>query len=119
LCGRRSGPLIDRLRDGAEALGGETAIEEFDDSPALVAVRGLDANDLAELAADASTALHWEVRFIEDAAARIAALLPPLSLIVPRLSSFTLPIEATLERFNVGEGRWTEAKLVDQPGAYR
>ena len=119
LCGRRSRRLIDRLRDGAEALGGETAIEEFDESPAVVAVRGLDANDLSELAADASAALDWEVRFIEDAAVRIAALLPPLSQIVSQLSRFTLPIEATLERFNVAEGRWAEERLVDQPGAYR
>jgi hypothetical protein len=119
LCGRRSGPLIDRFRDGAEALGGETTLEEFDDSPALVAVRGLDVNDLAEVAADASAALEWDVRFIEDAAGRIAAVLPRLSLIVPRLSRFTLPLEATVERFNVAEGRWTEVKIIDQPGAYR
>jgi hypothetical protein len=119
LCGRRSRRLIDRLRDGAEALGGETTIEELGDSPALVAVRGLDADDLTDLAADTSAALDWQVRFIEDAAMRIAALLPPLSQIASQLSHFTLSIEATLERFNVAEGRWAEAKLVDQPGAYR
>jgi hypothetical protein len=119
LCGRRSGPLIDRLRTGAKALGGNTAIEELENSPALVTVRGLDANHLAELAADTSAALGWEVRFIEDAAARIAAVLPRLSLIVPQLSRFTLPIEVTLERFDVAQGRWTEVNLIDQPGAYR
>jgi hypothetical protein len=119
LCGQRSIPLIERLGQGAEALGGELVIEEGLDSPALVSVRGLGPDDLVDLAADASSALSCDVRVVEDPALRIAALLPPLSSIVPQLLPFTLPVDAPLERFDVATGRWVEASLVDRPGAYR
>lgn len=119
LCGWRSRRLVERLRDGAGALGGETAIEDLAGSPARVTVRGLAADALCELAADTAKALGCEVRVADGAAARIAARLPRLSSIAGQLWRFTLPIDASLERYDVADGRWIEAMLIDRPGAYR
>lgn len=119
LCGQRSRALLDRLRDGAAALGGALLVEGLSNAPARVTVRGLRMEDLGELADDAKEALGVEMRVAEGAATRIAALLPPISAILNELSTFTRPVEASLERFDVPSGKWVNVLLVDRAGAYR
>ena len=122
LCGARSTTLLSALDEIVSRLGGKMHRSDQDEGPSQITVEGLDATRVL-LAAEEVTAQHplLELEVEEALPARLAAVLPPLSMLAPSL----LPMEnaivggAGIERFNFERANWENVEFPSRHGAYR
>ena len=102
LCGARSERLVSRIREDAEALGGELQLQRNEDGPSTLTIVGLGPDGLGLLAEEASGAGGDLVEYVESTPLRILASLPPLALVVEALRELPWPsVEA--RRYDGGE----------------
>jgi hypothetical protein len=118
LCGARSEPLLNALRDRVSALGGGLRLEGGENDLPVAMIEGLDADALDEVAAKLSTE-EMPVKVSMLPARRNAFALSPLSSVAALASRFAPPLDRLLERWDLREGGWSRASDVDSPGVYR
>ncbi|MCY4113350.1 MAG: hypothetical protein OXG33_05330 [Chloroflexi bacterium] len=118
LTGFRSDRLLDQLRGDVEELGGSFDVEPVDGVPPRVRVTGLEHADLCLATESSSAALGFEVRAVDNVAARLLSGLPHIARLVETLPKWRLPHD-DIERFNAASGRWTRTDRSTAPGAIR
>jgi hypothetical protein len=118
LTGVRSDALVKRLYDDVAALGGDVYAIENASSPATMLVRGLDDEEVADLAASLAGALRIDVLVNAAGGAAIAAMLPSLAEVERALPPMSWPA-VELERFDLDRNKWERIGALDSTGAYK
>jgi len=119
LVGFRSERLMVALEDAVWRAGGEIAIDNNVDSPAVVRIVGVDDTDLEELAAATEAASGRRVRIVGMAAWSLASRLSPLSKVMPALPVTTTIGARSFEVWNPNEANFEPTTSAANAGAFR
>jgi hypothetical protein len=119
LAGRRSRELVAALTGGVAAAGGRLEHHADAGGPSVITVSGLTGEQAAQVAARTRAPDGNGLQVQPDAAASLAAALPPLRGLLDALPRVTLPAAQSVELWDSVRARWTPAGSVDRPGAYR
>jgi len=119
LAGWRSRQLITAVASCVAAEGGRLEHHGEAGGPSVITVSGLTGEQVARVAARVRDPVGHELHLQPDAAAWLAAALPPLRALLDVLPRGTLPAAQSVERWDTVRASWAQAGLVDRPGAYK
>ena len=119
LAGSRSARLVQTLEEVVSAeLGGDLRRVPQPDGPDVIEIHGLASDDLTLLVDEINEYRGQALGLSVRPASRIAALLPPLSVVRASLPELTISANR-VDRFELELGRWVPTDQMDQQGAYR
>ena len=119
LAGWRSRQVIAAVTSCAAAKGGRVERDRQAGAPSLITVSGLSGDQATRVAARVRDPNGQGLYLQPDAAASLAAALPPLGALLDALPRVTLPAAQSVERWDTAGASWARAGLVDRPGAYK
>lgn len=119
LCGFRCDMLIEKLRCEVETHSGQLVVERQENRPSVVRIEGLDADQLAGLAAGLRDPLGRHLQVVVGAPEAILSFLFDRGGFASIFRPATLGSGVPVQRYDVTRNRWRNAEHVQGAGAYR
>lgn len=119
LLGFRSDRMLVAAEDAAWRMKSELVTDKQPDAPPRLILETNEPSVVASLIESIETALGKQVRYVPQAAERLAAQLPPLSEALSTLPVTSNTAARTVERWDPVTARFDEARDAGTPGAYR
>ena len=118
ICGARWPELIQRIRDDAEAIGGNIETTRNKVGPEIIRIHNLEITELKDVIESTGKHLDIQLGFTESAGSKLAHLLPSLNDIAKVLPAASLSGHR-IERFDLNSAKWKSSDDETIPGAYR
>ena len=118
ICGARCPELIQRIRDDAEAIGGNIETTRNKVGPKLIRIHNLEITGLKDVIESTGEHLGIQLGLTESAGSKLAHLLPSLNDIAKVLPPASLSGHR-IERFDLNSAKWKSSDDVTIAGAYR
>lgn len=118
ICGARCPELIQRIRDDAEAIGGNIETTRNKVGPKLIRIHNLEITELKDVIESTGEHLGIQLGLTESAGSKLAHLLPSLNDIAKVLPPASLSGHR-IERFDLNSAKWKSSDDVTIAGAYR
>lgn len=119
LVGHRSRSLIGALTKATEQAGGTVERRSLTAAPDRLRLCGCDVSVVREIAKVAESTCSVPILIAEDAARRMAHVLPPLSQVIATLERRPMTSFRSARRWDATTCRWHSVPDASLPGAYQ